>query len=134
MKDGELLGAAADIRLDSEEGAEIDTSAQTSHAERWTNMTDEEAICYLQRYQDLAKHFGLRNIAMAKKHWIGWGIRELRVKSCHTTLTEEEATCYNQKFDDARAAWRTNPNRNNEAKKHFLKHGIGEGRFRYCAP
>jgi len=39
LKEKELIGSAADIHLE----AEVDTS----HAEGWTNMTDEEAICYL---------------------------------------------------------------------------------------
>jgi hypothetical protein len=50
-------------------------------------MTDEQAQCYLMRYNDLRNAFG-SDIGRAKTHWVENGIRENRTKECNDMLLQ----------------------------------------------
>ena len=49
------------------------------------SMSNEQAMCYLNRYGDVADSCGPTNIACAKQHWINNGYSESRNENCPYT-------------------------------------------------
>jgi len=52
-------------------------------------INDEEAICYINRYSDLKKHYGTLNYVKGKKHWYDFGRWERRNPMCDNTISDD---------------------------------------------
>lgn len=63
-------------------------------------MTDEEAMCYMNKYPDVVQAVGHGNIKDAIKHWNKNGRKQKRTKTCDEPLTDEEAQCYIDRYLD----------------------------------
>jgi hypothetical protein len=62
-------------------------------------MTEEQALCYSDRYPDLKTAFN-NNTGQLIKHWKEFGIKEQRNKFCYNELTIDEAECYLSRYPD----------------------------------
>lgn len=100
--------------------------------------TDDELQCYLDRYPDLRKQFGPKNIKSARNHWIYYGKKDGRSFKCDGAseqeesqeLSDEEAQCYLDKYSDLQSIY--GPRNITAAKEHWKYRGKSQGRSYSC--
>lgn len=93
-------------------------------------INDEYAYCYLYRYPDLIRAYGM-NIASAKRHWSVAGIHEGRTMLCNGK--DEEAKCYMNAYGngDILHLWKTVAWNYDKVREHMHVTGVWEGRGGY---
>ena len=100
----------------------------------WPYIRDDDAQCYLDRYPDIAKKYGLlagqSKLNQAKLHYIKIGRRFRRDPTC---AGRHEATkCYIARYDDVRKAY-TQHKSLAKASEHMRTIGVQEEREMRCA-
>ena len=95
-------------------------------------MDDTSAQCYLNRYKDLQKAFGPRNVGRVKAHWKSSGQREKRNGSCDAadTMFSAQAQCYLNRYKDLQKAFGAKSV--DKAKLHWVQYGRNEKRNNKC--
>ena len=94
-------------------------------------MTAKEAGCYQERYKDLENAFN-GNVGALQNHWIKYGDKEGRTKTCAPRISENQAKCYLFKYVDLQKAFGQTKNSWKQARKHWYTNGFAEGRQAEC--
>ena len=114
------------------------TTYTTNGSENRNNsctLSDEEAQCYLDRYEDV-KTFAGTNLELARKHYYETGISENRDFACPPAIKELE--CYGDRYSDLQSAFGTDYDARGTDKtlyrlnQHWHNHGKSENRDFSC--